>query len=85
MRTLSEDTSPEAERVLIELLRQTPAWRRLQLADRMSATARELCLAGLRSRHAGATATELRRRFADLHLGPGLATKVFGPPSHSDG
>ncbi len=80
MRTQSPDTSPESERVLTELLRRTPAWRRLQLADHMSATVRQLCLAGLRSRHPNASEAELRRRFADLHLGPELAAKAYGPP-----
>ena len=80
MRTQSPDTSPEAEQVLIDLLRRAPAWRRLQLADRMSATVRELCLAGLRSRHPNASEVEMRRRFADIHLGTDLAAKVFGPP-----
>ena len=79
MRTQSPDTSPEAERVLIELLRQAPAWRRLQLADRMSSTVRSLSLAGLRARHPRASEAELRRRFADIHLGPKLAAKVYGP------
>ncbi len=77
MRTQSPDTTPEAERVLIELLRRTPAWRRLRLTDQMSATARNLCLAGLRSRHPRASEAELRRRFADIHLGPELAEKVW--------
>jgi len=80
MRTQSPDTSPEAERVLLELLRRAPAWRRLQLADRMSATVRGLCLAGLRSRHPKASEAELRRRFADIHLGPKLAEKLYGTP-----
>jgi hypothetical protein len=79
MRTQSPDTSPEAERVLIELLRQAPAWRRLQLADHMSSTVRSLSLAGLRARHPRASEAELRRRFADIHLGPTLAAKVYGP------
>jgi hypothetical protein len=79
MRTQSPDTSPEAERVLIELLRQAPAWRRLQLTDRMSNFARGLSLAGLRARHPQASETELRRRFADIHLGPKLAAQVYGP------
>jgi len=79
MRTQSPDTSPEAEQVLIELLRRAPTWRRLQLADRMSATVRDLCLSGLRTRHSKAGETEIRRRFADLHLGPDLAAKVYGP------
>jgi hypothetical protein len=79
MRTQSPDTSPDAERVLIELLRQAPAWRRLQLADRMSSTVRGLSFAGLRARHPQASKAELRRRFADLRLGPDLAAKVYGP------
>ena len=79
MRTQSPDTSPEAEQVLIELLRRAPAWRRLQLADRLSATVRSLSMAGLRVRHPGASDVELRRRFADIHLGPELAAKVYGP------
>jgi hypothetical protein len=80
MRTQSPDTSPEAEQVLIGLLRRAPAWRRLQLADRMSTTVRELCLVGLRTRHPTASEAEVRRRFADIHLGSELAAKVFGPP-----
>jgi hypothetical protein len=80
MRTQSPDTSPEAERVLIELLRKAPVWRRLQLADRMSNMARGLSLAGLRMRHPMASEVELRRRFADVHLGPELALKAYGPP-----
>jgi hypothetical protein len=66
--------------VLVELLRRTPPWRRLQLADRMSATVRDLCLAGLRARHPNASDAELHRRFADLHLRPELAAKAYGPP-----
>jgi hypothetical protein len=79
MRTQSPDTTPEAEQVLLELLRRAPAWRRLQLADQMSSTARNLSLAGLRARHPGASESELRRRFADIHLGPELAAKAYGP------
>lgn len=79
MRTQSPDTSPEAERVLIELLRQAPPWRRLQLTDRMSAMVRSLSWAGLRARHPGASEAELRRRFADIYLGEALAAKVYGP------
>jgi hypothetical protein len=63
---------------LIELLRRTPPWRRLQLADQMSRTARELSMAGLRLRFPGASAAELRRRFADIHVGPELAARVCG-------
>lgn len=79
VRTQSPDTSPEAERVWIELLRRTPPWRRLQLADQMSRAVRELAMSGLRLRHPHASDAELRRRFADLHLGSELARRVYGP------
>jgi len=79
MKTQSRDTSPEAERAWIELLRQTPTWRRLQLADRMSTTMRDLGKSGIRSRYPKATEAEVRRRFAEIHLGPELAAKVMGP------
>jgi hypothetical protein len=75
----SPDTSPEAERVWIELLRQTPPWRKMQLADQMSRTVRELAMSGLRLRHPQAGETELRRRFAEIHLGAALAKQVYGP------
>jgi hypothetical protein len=77
--TQSIDTSPESEKILIELLRRTPIWRRLQLADQMSAAARQMSMAGLRLRYPHAPEQELRRRFADLHLGPELAEQVYGP------
>jgi len=79
MRTQSPDTSPEAERVMIELLRRAPIWRRLQLADSMSRTARLLAMSGIRQRFPQADEDELRRRFAELYLGPELAEKAFGP------
>ena len=77
---LFEDTSREAEEVLLELLRQAPAWRKLQLVAQLSDMVRTLALSGLRQRHPGATPEELRRRLAGLLLGAELAEKVYGPP-----
>ena len=77
--TQAKDTTDDSERVLVELLRNTPPWRRMQLADQMSTTAREMSMAGLRLRYPHASEKELRRRFADLHLGPELAEQVYGP------
>jgi hypothetical protein len=64
---------------MIDLLRKAPVWRRLQLADQMSLTARRLALSGVRQRYPDANEEEIRRRFADLHLGEDLANTVFGP------
>lgn len=79
MKTLSQDTHPDVERKQIELLRQMPPWRKLQLANQMTQACRTLALAGLRHRHPEASPDELHRRLADLVLGSELAFRVYGP------
>jgi hypothetical protein len=80
MVALFPDTRPEAEAVLIGLLRQAPPWRKLHMVGQLNQTVRTLALSGLRQRHPEATPQELRRRLADLLLGPDLAAQVYGPP-----
>lgn len=79
MPTLSRDTSSEAERLQIALLRETPIWRKLQMMSELNHAVRELALGGLRRRFPNASPAELQRRLADLWLGPELAEKVYGP------
>lgn len=76
---LFPDTRPEAEAVLIKLLRQALPWRKLHMVDQLNQTVRKLALSGLRQRHPKATDQELHRRLADLLLGSDLATQVYGP------
>ena len=73
------DTHPEAERILIDLLRQAPVWRKLQMLESLNRTASHLALEGLREKYSLAAESELRRHLADLLLGPDLAKKVYGP------
>jgi len=75
---LFPDTRPEAEAVLIGLLRQAPPWRKLHMVGQLNQTVRTLALSGLRARYLEATPQELRRRLADLLLGPDLAAQVYG-------
>jgi len=77
--SLFPDTRPEAEAVLIKMLRQAPPWRKLHMVDQLNQTVRTLALSGLCQRHPDATPQELRRRLADLLLGPDLAAQVYGP------
>lgn len=79
MNQLFPDTHPEAERVLLQLLRQAPPWRKLEMVAQMNETVRTLALSGLRQRYPRASADELRRRLADALLGPELAARVYGP------
>jgi hypothetical protein len=78
--TLFPDTSPDAEQVLVDLLRATPPWRKLEMVGQMNQAVRELALAGLRQRYPGASRDELRRRLAGLLLGEELAAQVYGVP-----
>jgi hypothetical protein len=78
MRTLAEDISPEAERVLIDLWRKaTPAEKFSTIANKTHAL-QESMLADLRECYPHETSERLRRRFADLWLGPDLARKAYG-------
>jgi hypothetical protein len=79
MGTLFADTRPEAEEVQIELFRQAPPWRKLEMVGQLNQMVRTLALSGLRQRHPQATPEELHRRLADLLLGPNLAAQVYGP------
>lgn len=83
MRTLAEDTSPEAERVLIGLWRRATPARKISLVVDTTRTLQELMLAGLRDRHPQDSPVQLRRRFADLWLGPELARKAYGELPHA--
>ena len=71
------DTHPKMEALQIELMRTAPPWRKIEMLTALNSSARSLALAGLRQRHPQASSAELRRRLADLLLGPHLAYKVF--------
>lgn len=76
---MNRDTTREAEAVLVRLWRETPGWRKWEMMAQLNRATRELALAGLRRRHPDAAPEELRRRLADVLLGPALAAQVYGP------
>ena len=76
---LFPDTRPEAEALLIRLLREAPSWRKQVMVDQLNQSVKLLALAGLRQRHPGDNDEQLHRRLADLLLGDELALKVSGP------
>lgn len=73
----SRDTSQEAERVQIGILREMSVARRLELIGDMNDMARQLAFIGLRARHPGANAEELEHQFCQLTLGEALARRVL--------
>ena len=83
MTQIFSDTRPEAEEVLFELLRAAPPWRKLRMMEQLNTSMRTLAIAGLRQRHPEANDSEIRRRLADILLGPQLALTIYGPVDHS--
>lgn len=79
MTALFPDTQPEAEAVLIGLLREAAPWRKLEMVDQLNQSVKLAALAGLRQRYPTDGETQLRRRLAGMLLGDELAVKVYGP------
>ena len=84
MSSYYPDTHPKMEALQIQLLRETPTWRKMEMLVSLNASARELVLAGLRRRYPDAESSEIQRRLADLLLGKELARKVYGAADYAD-
>jgi hypothetical protein len=72
------DTSPDAAEVQLRILREMPAWRKVQLVEDANRTARRLAMAGISLRHPDASEAERVRLLMDLVLGEPLAAEVYG-------
>jgi hypothetical protein len=78
MKTLSPDTTPEAEAVLLELLRRAPVWKRLQMVDQMHEVLRQLAMADIRRRYPRADNDEIKRRLAARVLSRTEVINAYG-------
>ena len=72
------DTSPEAWKVLLDLLRKMPPSEKLQRTLEWSDLIRRFAEAGMRQRYPNADEAEIRLRFARMTLGQELFRKAFG-------
>jgi hypothetical protein len=79
MNEVFSDTSPEIAELQRNLLRQVGSARKLATLGQMNQTVKALALSGLRSRYPDDNPAMLRRRLADLIIGPELAAQVYGP------
>ena len=79
--TLSADTSPDAERVQLEILRRMPSWKKAMQISEAIRTAHVLAESSLRDRYPKASEAEIHRRLMDVMLGEELARRVYGEPS----
>ena len=80
-----QDTTPEAERVLIELTCQTPMWKRAEQISNLIHAQRVLVLADLRRRYPNAGADELHKRMAARLLPREDVMRVFGWDPEKEG
>jgi hypothetical protein len=78
MKPLSLDTSPEAERVLIEGYRKMPVWQKLQQVQELNQLAQQLALLDICQRYPQASERELQLRLASRWLEPELMRQAFG-------
>ena len=72
------DTSPEAQQVLISLYRKMPPEVKFRRVFEAYQTGKMLAIAGLRQRHPNASEKKIWYLWAKQHLGNELFDKVYG-------
>jgi hypothetical protein len=72
------DTDPETERLLTELARPTPVWKKFRQVGALNQMCRAFAKAGIRRRYPEANEEEVRRRLAAVLFDRETVVKVFG-------
>lgn len=85
MKALSPDTTPDAQRTQIELMRRLTPSQRLSLAFALTDTMRDLILANLRHQFPHANETEIRQRFIARVLPRAEVIRVYGFDPKAEG
>ena len=80
-----QDTDPEARRVLIELARRTPVWKKFAQVAATTETCRAFAKAGIRRRYPDAGEDEIKRRLAAVVLDRETVIKVYGWDPKTEG
>ncbi len=78
MKTLSPDTSPEIEQIMIEGYRQMSAARKLRIMQDLISAAGLLALGDIKRKHPNAGPRELMLRLASRRIEPELMRRAFG-------
>ncbi len=76
-KKLFDDTSPQAEAKLIELLRTKTSEEKLRMVNQLNASVRVMLMSGLRLRFPEANETELKRHLTEYLLGEERAKTVL--------
>ena len=77
MKTLSPDTSPEVERIMIEGYSKMPAWKKLKQVSELTQLVRRLAMNDIRRRYPLADDRDRKLRLASRWLEPELMKKAF--------
>jgi hypothetical protein len=77
---IAADTSPEADAFQIEVYRKMGGAERVQAMFRLGEMARGAAAAGIRARHPGYDATQLKLALARLRYGDDLVARTW--PDH---
>lgn len=70
------DTSPEAEEVLLRLLREAPPWRKLEVVSDLNRSLRDLVLADLGEHYPDKSDEDLRVLLAERLYGVEVARAI---------
>lgn len=70
------DTSPDAEEVLLQPLREAPPWRKLEMVSDLNRTLRELVVSELGERYPGRSEDEIRLLLAERLYGTDVAQTI---------
>lgn len=85
MKTLSPDTSPEVERIMIEGYLRMPAWKKLKQVRELTQLVRQLAMNDIRRRYPLADERERMLRLASRWLEPELMRKAFAWDPEKEG
>lgn len=64
---------------MLDIYRQMPVWRKMEIVDDAIRTGRQLAMAGIRARYPHEGLQRLRRRLFAITLGEELAKETYGP------
>jgi hypothetical protein len=85
MKTLSPDTLPEVEWIMIEGYRKMPAWKKLEQAPELTQLVRQLAMNDICRRYPLADDRERKLRLASRWLEPELMKKAFAWDPEKEG
>lgn len=77
-RDATDDTDAETKRVMLELMRRAPAWRKIRQVSDMNETVNQLMRADILKHDPHISESELQRKLAGRRLPPDLYREVYG-------